>query len=132
MSQKIYPTFRYRDANAAIEFLKSAFGFEEKSVHRGDGERVQHAELAYDGAVIMLGSARPAEDGDQWPLAPGAGGAYVVVADPDAHHERARAAGAEILMALTDQPYGSREYTARDPEGVLWSFGTYDPSASGG
>jgi uncharacterized glyoxalase superfamily protein PhnB len=132
MSQKIYPTFRYQDANAAIDFLKNAFGFEEKSVHRGDGGRVEHAELAYDGAMIMLGSARPTGDNDPWPLAPGAGSAYVVVADPDSHHDRARDAGAEILMGLTDQPYGSREYTARDPEGVLWSFGTYDPSASGG
>jgi uncharacterized glyoxalase superfamily protein PhnB len=78
----------------------------------------------------MLGSARPPEENDPWPLQPGVGSAYVVVDDPDAHHERARAAGAEILMGLTDQPYGSREYTARDPEGVLWSFGTYDPSTS--
>jgi uncharacterized glyoxalase superfamily protein PhnB len=23
--------------------------------------------------------------------------------------------------------YGSREFTARDPEGNVWSFGTYDP-----
>jgi uncharacterized glyoxalase superfamily protein PhnB len=52
---------------------------------------------------------------------------YVVVTDPDRHYERARAAGAEIVRELTDQPYGSREYSARDPEGNQWSFGTYDP-----
>ncbi len=55
---------------------------------------------------------------------------YLVVEDPDAHHDRARAAGAEIVMPLTDQPYGSREYAALDPEGNVWSFGTYRPKAT--
>ena len=54
-------------------------------------------------------------------------GIYVRVADPDAHHARAKAAGAEIVMGLVDQEYGSREYAARDPEGYLWCFGTYQP-----
>ena len=55
----------------------------------------------------------------------------LVVEDPDAHCERARAAGAEIVQEPTDREYGSREYTARDPEGNLWVFGTYDPSNPG-
>lgn len=46
----------------------------------------------------------------------------------DGHHDRAVAAGAEIVMGLTDQDYGSREYAARDSEGNLWCFGTYRPS----
>ena len=62
------------------------------------------------------------------PLASPAG-IYVVVGDPDGHHQRAQAAGANIVRALTDEPYGSREYSARDLEGNLWSFGTYDPYA---
>lgn len=53
---------------------------------------------------------------------------HVVVADPDAHHQRAKAAGAQIIKELEDQDYGSRDYSARDLEGNLWSFGTYDPS----
>jgi uncharacterized glyoxalase superfamily protein PhnB len=52
---------------------------------------------------------------------------YLVVPDPDAHHDRAKAAGAQIVRELADQDYGSREYRARDPEGNLWSFGTYQP-----
>jgi uncharacterized glyoxalase superfamily protein PhnB len=52
---------------------------------------------------------------------------YLVVSDPDAHHQRATAAGAEIVIPLRDEDYGSRGYTARDPEGNLWSFGTYQP-----
>jgi uncharacterized glyoxalase superfamily protein PhnB len=50
-----------------------------------------------------------------------------VVDDPDAHYERARAAGAEIVRELIDEEFGSRGYTARDPEGNLWSVGTYRP-----
>lgn len=52
---------------------------------------------------------------------------YVAVADPDAHYERAKAEGAEIVMAPTDMDYGARNYCARDPEGHLWTFGTYYP-----
>jgi uncharacterized glyoxalase superfamily protein PhnB len=52
---------------------------------------------------------------------------YIVVANPDAHYERARTAGAEIVRELTDEDYGSREYSARDLEGNLWSFGAYNP-----
>jgi uncharacterized glyoxalase superfamily protein PhnB len=53
---------------------------------------------------------------------------YVVVDDPDALHDRAAAAGADIVTGLTDQDYGSREFAARDPQGNVWSFGTYRPS----
>jgi uncharacterized glyoxalase superfamily protein PhnB len=54
---------------------------------------------------------------------------YVAVDEVDSLHERARDAGAEIVMAPTDQDYGSRDFTARDPEGNLWSFGTHRPGA---
>lgn len=56
-------------------------------------------------------------------------GNYVVVDDPDAHFERAKAAGAEIVEQPVDRDYGSREYTARDPDGNVWVFDTYDPFA---
>jgi len=56
---------------------------------------------------------------------------YLAVDNVDAHHDRASAAGAEIIYKLTDQPYGSREYAARDPEGNVWSFGTYRPAITG-
>ena len=52
---------------------------------------------------------------------------YVYVADLDAHHARAVAAGATITQPLSDTDYGSREYAATDREGHQWSFGTYRP-----
>ncbi len=119
----IIPTFRYDDARAAITFLKDAFGFEEHAVYEQDGA-VAHAELRLGDAYIMLGEHR-AEGSD---LAYGGSTTYVVIDDPDAHHARAVAAGAEIVRELTDQDYGSREYAAKDPAGNVWSFGTYQPS----
>ncbi len=122
----IYPTYHYRDARAGIDFLECAFGFERKAVYEGDGGRVQHAELRFGDGIVMLGDAET----DYAKLAPppGTGSVYIAVDDVDALHERAKAAGAEIVYGPKDQDYGSRDFTARDPEGNLWSFGTYRPS----
>ena len=117
----IIPTLRYEDPRAAIDFLERAFGFERKSVHESDGE-VQHAEITFGRGVVIIGQSRPGD-----PFETGRAVLYGIVEDPDAHHDRAKAAGARILMELTDQDYGSREYAAADPEGNVWSFGTYDP-----
>ncbi|MGI8335435.1 VOC family protein [Actinomadura scrupuli] len=125
----IFPAMRYRDADAAVAWLAEAFGFEEKAVHRNADGVVEHAEMRLGAGLIMFGQHRP----DGWfgtaepdPLTSTVG-LYVRVTDPDGHHARAAAAGAEIVRGLTDQDYGSREYSARDLEGNLWSFGTYDP-----
>jgi uncharacterized glyoxalase superfamily protein PhnB len=56
---------------------------------------------------------------------------YVAIGDPDAHYARAKAAGARIIRELSDTPYGSREYGAKDPEGNTWSFGTYHAGDEG-
>jgi uncharacterized glyoxalase superfamily protein PhnB len=120
----VWPTLRARDARALIDFLVSAFGFEEVVAY-DEGGVIHHAELAWPaGGGVMLGSVRD-EPGDHWSLQPGTFGAYVVTDEPDALHDRAVAAGAEITMKLHDTDYGSRDFAARDPEGNLWSFGTY-------
>jgi uncharacterized glyoxalase superfamily protein PhnB len=121
---QVWPTLRAHDARALIAFLVDAFGFEETVVY-GDGARVDHAQLSWPlGGGIMLGSHRDDPD-DPWALRPGTSGAYVVTDNPDALHERAAAAGAEITRKPFDTDYGSRDFAARDPEGNLWSFGTY-------
>jgi uncharacterized glyoxalase superfamily protein PhnB len=133
MRQNIFPGLRYRDANAALEWLGRAFGFEEKAVYRGENGTIHHAELVLGGGIVMFGQ----HDDGGWlggeapqPLASTVS-IYAVVADPDAHYARAKAEGARIVRELEDQPYGSREHSARDLEGNLWSFGTYDPHAGG-
>ncbi len=121
----IYPSFRYRDARAAIDFLRDAFGFEEVARYDNDDGTIAHAELRYGDGMIMLGSQR---EGDLYADHIGSEWVYVVVDDADAHYARAVEHGAEIIMELTDQDYGSRDYAARDPEGNTWNFGTYRPS----
>jgi uncharacterized glyoxalase superfamily protein PhnB len=121
----IIPTLRYADANAAIDFLERAFGLERKAVHENEDGTIAHAELTHGRGMVMLGTAR---DGDRFST--GRAVIYVVVDDPDALHARAKAAGATIIQELTDQDYGSREFAAEDPEGNVWSFGTYDPFAA--
>ena len=127
----VWPTLRYRDANAAIGFLVDAFGFEEVAVYRNDdGSVVEHAELRWPaGGGVMLGTARA--DSSISDLPPGVGAIYVVVTDPDALYARAVENGASITREMRDEDYGSRGFTARDPEGVIWSFGTYPGAATG-
>jgi uncharacterized glyoxalase superfamily protein PhnB len=121
---QVWPTLRARDARALIRFLTDAFGFEETVVY-GEGERVDHAQLSWPpGGGVMLGSVRDTPD-DPWPVPPGSFGAYVVTDDPDGLFERATKAGAEVIAGLHDTDYGSRDFAVRDPEGNLWSFGTY-------
>jgi uncharacterized glyoxalase superfamily protein PhnB len=121
----VFPTLSYDDAQAAIDFLVDAFGAERHAVYGGDDGIIHHAELRFGNGIVMLGSAKgeaPATRGR-------GGGIYIAVTDPDAHCAQARAAGAEIVRDLFDTEYGSREYTARDPEGNSWYFGTYQPFA---
>lgn len=121
----LYPSMRYRDAPAAIAFLKQAFGFAEREVIANEDGTIAHAELSHGPSILMLGSDR---DDPVYGRRAGQGWIYVAVDDPDAHCGRARAAGAEIIAELHDTDYGSRDYAARDPEGNTWNFGTYRPA----
>jgi uncharacterized glyoxalase superfamily protein PhnB len=119
----VVPSLRYNDARRAVEWLQEAFGFEPQTVVDGEGDTIVHAELTYGDGMVMLGTQRD----DSYGSHVGQAWLYVVVEDADAHYARAKAAGAEIVRELEDQDYGSRDYSARDFEGNLWSFGTYRP-----
>ena len=121
---QIWPTFRAHDARALLRFLVDVVGFEETAVY-GEGDVVAHAQLSWpEGGGIMLGSVRD-EPGDAWPAVPGTAACYVVTADPAAVRTRAGAAGATIVKELSTTDYGSSEFSARDPEGNVWSVGQY-------
>ena len=128
----IIPTMRYSDAASAIEWLCRAFGFERHLVIAEDDGSIAHAQLSFGNGMIMLGSARDDEYGHLIKQPSDVGGVetqspYVIVADVDAHHERAKAEGAAVVTEPVDQPYGGRFYSCRDPEGHLWNFGSYTP-----
>jgi uncharacterized glyoxalase superfamily protein PhnB len=131
---RIIPALRYKNATAAIDWLCNAFGFERKMVVPGEGGSIAHAELTLGNGMIMLGDAET-EYGwlvqpPQHPTRVNTQGTYVVVADVDGHYARAKAAGAEIVLDIKTQDYGGRDYTCRDLEGHVWTFGTYDPWVS--
>lgn len=136
--QSLMPCLRYRDAPAAIDFLCRAFGFERHAVYADDKDPsvVHHAQLRLGDCLVMLSSARDddAQSIYRWRTPAEAGGVTMcvccVIDDPDAHHARAEAAGADIVTAPHDnEGYPGRSYNVRDPEGNDWDFGTYDPWA---
>ncbi|QDU56809.1 VOC family protein [Aeoliella mucimassa] len=134
MPSPIVPTLKYNDAAAAIEWLCKAFGFKQHLVVPGENHKIDHAQLTYRDGMIMLGSVRNTELDGLQKLPSAVGGvctqsAYVVVNDVDAHHARAVAAGAKVVMPPTDQDYGGRHYSCYDLEGHLWHFGSYNPWA---
>lgn len=123
----IWPLLTYRDAPAAMAFLRDAFGFEEVASYSRDGEPsvIDHAEMRWPlGGGVMFGTAGR-EESEFGRRQTGNDAVYVVCDDPDHLFARATAAGAEVVRGLVDEDYGSRGFTVRDPEGNLWSFGTY-------
>lgn len=135
----VIPGLRYVDAPAAISFLQDAFGFDLHACHedQADPQIIHHAELILGNGMVMLGSTRDVESESlyNWTTPRGLGGVttciYVVVRDADAHCLHARNQGAVVVNEPHDnQGYPGRGYEALDPEGNLWSFGTYDPWAS--
>lgn len=130
----VIPGHRYRNAQAAIEWLEKVFSFERHAVYEGPNGTIAHAELTLGNGMIMLGSGKDDEYGRGFKSPEELGGIetrslYIVVPDADAAHARAVAAGATIIRPLQDTPYGSREFSVKDPEGHSWSVGTYDPWA---
>ena len=123
---------RYKDAQTAIEWLCSAFGFEKHLVVPGEDGAVVHAQLSFGNAMIMLGSENENEYGKFVKTPKDMNGlvtqaAYIIVEEVDKHYERAIDGGAEIIIDIKDEDYGGRGYSCRDPEGHIWNFGSYNP-----
>lgn len=125
-SSDIYPSITYNDAPAAIDWLCNAFGFVKRFVVPGELGRVEHSELSFGTAVIMVGSPKP-EHGRLSPI--GMAGVCqslnVFVEDPDAHYKVAVAAGAKVIREIRTEDYGARGYEVLDIENHLWYFGNY-------
>jgi uncharacterized glyoxalase superfamily protein PhnB len=125
----VWPILHYHDTGRVLEFLVHAFGFHETLAVADDDGDIIHAELAWPGGgAIVFGSTKHT-GGVHGEMRPGTNACYVVADDIDAVHQRASAAGAEIIQPPHETTFGSgvatRAFTARDPEGNLWTFGTY-------
>jgi uncharacterized glyoxalase superfamily protein PhnB len=122
------PTFGsaifYRDPLAALDWLEKAFGFERSMVITDKEGKLAHSEMKFGDGYVMVGS--------EWadfvasPSSVGSKNTQTIHVHLDngldAHCDRARAAGAVIVMEPADQFYGDRTYMAKDPEGHVWSF----------
>ena len=113
----------YVDPRAALAFLEKAFGFE-VSMLIEDGEgHIAHSEMRFGNSVVMVGNEWSADH--KSPRSIGGKNTQTVHiqvdTDVDAHCERARAAGFEILVEPETQFYGDRTYRCRDPEGHIWT-----------
>ncbi len=125
-NQRIIPYLSYADAPAALDFLSKAFGFQERMRMAAPDGRLMHAELGYQGNVVMLASvfedmglASPRD------LPARHGLVVCYVDDVDAHCAQAKAAGAKVVAEPEDQFYGDRTYRVEDPEGHQWAFHTH-------
>ncbi len=134
-AKSIIPYIGYKDAPASIDWLCNAFGFEKRLVVLGENGIVIHSELTLGNAMIMIGSSEnggefsklikhPAEVDGFETQSP-----YIVIddSDIDKHYARAKAFGAKMFIDLKEEDYGGKGYSCHDPEGHLWSFGSYDP-----
>ena len=124
--QRVIPYLSYDDASAALAFLTSAFGFEERMRMPGPDGAIMHAEVGYQDNIVMLASVYE-EMGAKSPKTLGARHTTVLcyVDDVDAHFARAKAAGATIVSEPEDKFYGDRMYAADDPGGHRWYFATH-------
>jgi uncharacterized glyoxalase superfamily protein PhnB len=123
-TDRIIPVLTCRDIAAAQAFLVKAFGFREIRLDRDGQGNIVHGEVHHGDQAIWLHRVAPDHGMHPGSSTTESTGLVVHVADVDAHFARARAAGAELLSEPSDQPYGQREYGARDPDGHQWWFAT--------
>ena len=131
----VSPMLAYEDTAAAVEWLERAFGFVEDRENRYVDENgvVGHAEMDAGGGVVMLATPTPdyqsprhhresCEAAERWSQVPWViDGVQVEVDDIETHYARAEEAGARLLSAIQDQPFG-RLYRVEDLEGHRWMF----------
>ena len=119
---QIIPQLSVRDVDAYVAFLHDAFGFDLAEDWRDPDDPAHvNIEMSLGGARVGIGRAKRDRTAPKEAEVPNIG-LYVIVDDVDTHHDRARAAGAEITFPIADQPWGHRIYGARDPEGHEWGF----------
>jgi uncharacterized glyoxalase superfamily protein PhnB len=123
------PYLVVKDADKALDFYQRAFGFEKKSSVAGEDGRTVHAEMTYKDVWIMF--APEGAYGDTTSRAPVTLGIhspmtlYVYCEDVDALCARAEKAGAKVFKPPEDMFWGDRTCALIDPDGHLWSFGTW-------
>jgi len=116
----------YRDPKAMLTFLDKAFGFEVTLLIEDADGKLAHSQMTYGDSTVMIGN----EWTDEHKSPASIGGlmtqtVHIQLADGegtvDEHCDRARKAGAVILVEPETQFYGDRTYRCKDPEGHIWT-----------
>ena len=128
----IFPGLRYVDMNSAVDWLCNVLGFERKLVVPGPDGNFIHAQLQLGSGLVFLGPDNENEFGIHVKPPKLINGmnsqaAYIYIEDIEGHYEFAKKQGADILVHLREEEYGGKFYMCKDPEGHIWSFGSYDP-----
>ncbi len=114
----------YQDPKAAIAFLQAAFGFEITLLLEDADGNLAHSQLSLGDGRVMVGAEWSGDH--KSPKSVGGKNTQTVHIQLDegldAHCERARAAGGEIIAEPETQFYGDRTYRCRDPEGHIWTL----------
>jgi PhnB protein len=116
--RSVTPYVQARDTAGLIDFVRRAFGGEERDRTESPDGIVHHAKLRIGDSVLEMGEAHG-------PYGPAPAAIRLHVANADAVYARAIRAGAEPIFPVADQPYGERSGGVRDPFGNLWFIATY-------
>jgi PhnB protein len=116
--RSITPYLHPRSAAQVIDFLQRAFAAEEVARYADEAGVIQHAKVKIGDAMIEMGEAHG-------PYQPMPSAIYLSVPDVDAVHQRAVEAGAKVVRAPADQPYGERMSWVTDPFGMHWYISSH-------
>lgn len=134
----VVPCLLYHDAPAMIDWLCKVIGFEKKAIYTDDQGKVMHSELTLGMGMIMVGSTAAPDDPNPWAQLVKHPSEFnkvetqspsLYVDDPDAVYAKVKENGGEVVLDIEDKNYGGRGFCCRDPEGHLWTIGSYDPWA---
>lgn len=123
--QSRIPILVYSDLESAYDHLTNVLGLGEGALSRDEDGVAAHGEVRVgDGVIWLHQESEEYRLSSPQTLGAATGMITVFVEDVDSHFAGARELGADIVYEPVDQPYGYREYSARDSEGHLWSFMT--------
>ena len=125
-SDHFLPQIRYRDVEASTRWLCNALGFTVHLAVRDYHGVIDYVHLTHGQSNVIIKHL----DGDELVEAAGTSqvqSQYIFVDDVFRHYAMAKAEGAQIVIEMRDVPQLGRGYTCRDSEGLIWSFGSFDP-----
>lgn len=129
LASSVWPVLHYDDTLAALRFLVDVLGFRAALVVPDEQGDIVHAELRWPGGGALVFGSTKHTDSVHGQMQAGASAIYTVTDDVDAVHERVCEVNGDVIEPPHDTEFGSGAgsytFTASDPEGNLWTFGTY-------